>query len=96
MKLSSLNGIYLIRDKSSGKMYIDSAYGEDDIYGRCLNYVLSVNEGVKELRGHQDPYRFEFSILEVIPHKSSAEEVIHRENRWKEKLGTRVFGLNAN
>ena len=96
MKLSSLNGIYLIRDKSSGKMYIESAYGEDDIYGRCLNYVLSVNEGIKELRGHQDPSRFEFSILEVIPHKSSAEEVIQLENRWKVKMETRDFTLKRN
>ena len=95
MKLSSLNGIYLIRDKSSGKMYIESAYGGYK-YCRCFNYVLSVNEGIKELRGHQDPSRFEFSILEVIPHKSSAEEVIHLEKMWKGKLETRDFTLKRN
>ena len=95
MKLSSLNGIYLIRDKSSGKMYIESAYGGDK-YCRCFNYVLSVNEGIKELRGHQDPSRFEFSILEVIPHKSSAEEVIQLENRWKGKMEIRDFTLKRN
>ena len=93
--LSSVNGIYLIRDKSSGKLYVGSAYGEDGLYGRWLNYAHSGHGGNKELKG-LDPNQFEFSILEIIPPTSSAEEVIHRENRWKEKLGTRVFGLNAN
>jgi len=93
--LSSVNGIYLIRDKSSGKLYVGSAYGEDGIYGRWLHYAHSGDGGNKELKG-LDPNQFEFSILEIIPPTSSPEEVIHRENRWKEKLGTRVFGLNAN
>jgi len=93
--LSSVNGIYLIRDKSSGKLYVGSAYGEDGIYGRWLNYAHSGHGGNKELKG-LDPNQFEFSILEIIPPTSSAEAVIHRENRWKEKLGTRAFGLNAN
>ena len=93
--LSSVNGIYLIRDKSSGKLYVGSAYGEDGLYGRWLNYAHNGHGGNKELKG-LDPNQFEFSILEIIPPTSSAEEVIHRENRWKEKLGTRAFGLNAN
>ena len=93
--LSSVNGIYLIKDKSSGKLYVGSAYGEGGLYSRWLNYAKNGHGGNKELKG-LNPNNFEFSILEIIPSTSSAEEVIHRENRWKEKLGTRGFGLNAN
>ena len=32
--LSSVNGVYLIKDKVSGKLYIGSAYGDKGIYGR--------------------------------------------------------------
>jgi len=32
--LSSVNGIYLIQDKLSGKLYVGSAYGGNGIYGR--------------------------------------------------------------
>lgn len=93
--LSSVNGIYLIRDKSTGKLYVGSAYGEDGIYGRWLHYAQNGHGGNKELK-NLDANQFEFSILEIIPPTSSTEAVIHRENRWKEKLGTREWGLNAN
>jgi hypothetical protein len=43
-----------------------------------------------------DPYEFEFSVLEISPSTMSADDVISRENRWKECLGTREFGLNEN
>jgi len=39
---------------------------------------------------------FQFSILEIVPATTTAEGVIDCENRWKEKLGTRQFGLNKN
>ena len=37
--LASVNGIYLIFDKSNGKKYIGSAYGAQGIYGRWKNYL---------------------------------------------------------
>jgi len=43
-----------------------------------------------------NPNNFEFSILELATKTASADEVIHRESRWKEKLGTGKFGLNQN
>jgi len=93
--LSSVNGIYLIKDKKIGKLYVGSAYGENGIFGRWSSYSQNGHGGNKELKG-LDPINFEFSILEIAPPTSSADEVIQRENRWKIKLGTREFGLNRN
>ena len=93
--LSSVNGIYLIKDKSTGRLYVGSAYGDNGIYSRWHNYANTGHGGNKELR-KLNPVNFEFSILEILSPTLSSDEVISRENRWKVKLGTREFGLNAN
>ncbi len=93
--LSSVNGVYLIKDKSTGKLYVGSAYGENGIYGRWAVYAQKGHGGNVELKV-LDPINFEFSILEIAPGGLSADEVIERENRWKTRLGTREFGLNKN
>ncbi len=93
--LSSVNGVYLIRDKSSGKLYVGSAYGEQGIYGRWKIYATSGHGGDVMLRD-LDHSQFEFSILEITPLTLSAQEVIDIENKWKDRLGTRLFGnLNS-
>lgn len=94
--LSSVNGIYLIRDKTTGKLYVGSAYNEQGIYGRWRQYALNGHGGNKLLDG-LNPINFEFSILEITSYTLSAPEVIQIENKWKERLGTRLFGnLNIN
>lgn len=93
--LSSVNGIYLIRDKSNGKLYIGSAYGEDGIWGRWKTYSQNGHGGNEELK-LLNPINFEFSVLEIISSVVSIDEVIERENRWKDRIGTRIFGLNKN
>lgn len=93
--LSSVNGVYLIRDKSSGKLYVGSAYGEQGIYSRWRIYATSGHGGDVMLRD-LDHSQFEFSILEIAPPTLSAQEVIDIENKWKDRLGTRLFGnLNS-
>jgi GIY-YIG catalytic domain-containing protein len=93
--LSAVNGIYLIRDQSTGLLYVGSAYGTNGIFGRWATYSRNGHGGNKKLKS-LNPVNFEFSILEVAPPTSSADEVIVRENRWKNRLGTRLFGLNDN
>lgn len=93
--LSSVNGVYLIKNNKSGKLYVGSAYGKDGILGRWETYVKTGHAGNKLLK-ELDPYDFEFSILEISPSTMSIDDVIARENRWKECLGTREFGLNDN
>lgn len=36
------------------------------------------------------------TFLEIVPATTTPDAVIECENRWKEKLGTRKFGLNKN
>ena len=93
--LSSVNGVYLIKDKISGKLYVGSAYGEQGIYGRWTAYAKNGHGGNMELK-ELNPTNFQFSILEIVPPTATADNVIDCENRWKEKLGTRIFGLNKN
>jgi hypothetical protein len=93
--LSSVNGVYLIRDTSTGKLYVGSAYGEQGIYGRWKTYATTGHGHDKLLIG-LDHSNFEFSILEIAPYTLSAQEVVKIENKWKERLGTRQFGhLNS-
>jgi hypothetical protein len=93
--LSAVNGVYLIKHKGNGQLYVGSAYGKGGIFGRWAQYAKTGHAGNMRLIG-LDPYAFEFSILEISPATMSAEDVISRENRWKECLGTREFGLNEN
>jgi len=93
--LSSVNGVYLIKDKVSGKLYVGSAYGEYGIYGRWSTYAQNGHGGNQELLD-LDPTKFQFSILEIVPATATVDGVIECENRWKKKLGTRQFGLNKN
>jgi hypothetical protein len=93
--LSSVNGIYLIQEKKSGGLYVGSSYGENGLFGRWSNYAKNGHGGNKKLK-NLDPSYFEFSILEIVTSISSKDEVIARENKWKEKLGTKDFGLNSN
>lgn len=93
--LSSVNGVYLIRDTTSGKLYVGSAYGEQGIYGRWRNYASS-GHGGDVMLVDLDHSNLEFSILEIAPLTLSAQEVIDIENKWKDRLGTRLFGnLNS-
>lgn len=93
--LSAVNGVYLIKHKKDGRLYVGSAYGKGGILGRWSSYARTGHAGNKLLK-ELDPHAFEFSILEISPSTMSAEDVIARENRWKECLGTRGFGLNEN
>lgn len=92
--LSSVNGVYLIQDTVSGKLYVGSAYGDQGIYGRWSSYAKNGHGGNQKLID-LDPDKFKFSILEIVPATTAIEDVIDCENRWKEKLGTRKFGLNT-
>lgn len=93
--LSSVNGVYLIKHTQDGRLYVGSAYGKGGILGRWASYAQTGHAGNKLLR-MLDPHNFEFSVLEISPSTMSSDDVIARENRWKECLGTRKFGLNDN
>jgi GIY-YIG catalytic domain len=95
-KLAEWRGIYYIFDASDRKGYVGSAYGPDNLLGRWHNYAASGHGGNRLLR-ERDPQHFRLAILELVSPTTEADEVIRRENTWKERLHTRnPNGLNDN
>jgi len=99
--LSTVAGVYLIVDYRSGAQYVGSAYGEKGILGRWSNYVKNGhgdNQKLKELMETdvQSINYFQFTILRTLPKTLTNREVINYESMYKNKLGTRAFGLNLN
>lgn len=103
-KLSAVSGVYLIVDIKTGNQYIGSAYGKDGFLGRWTNYAANNhgdNKSLKDLVSPDNGKRkyesnFQISILRVMDKASNKIEVIAAESFLKQKLGTRVHGLNNN
>jgi len=99
--LSSVAGVYLITDTSDGRQYVGSAYGARGILGRWQTYVESGHGGNAQLAAllAADPdhaKHFQFTILRTLPTTLTMREVIEYEQLYKNKLGSRAFGLNLN
>lgn len=100
--LSSVAGVYLIADKSSGKLYVGNATGEGGIWQRWAEYATNLhgnNRQLIELKKQFGDVHFEnfyFSILEIADTHSSEIEILVRESHWKNVLLTRQFGYNDN
>jgi hypothetical protein len=93
--ISQWRGVYLILDRTSGKSYVGSAYGDENILARWRSYASTGHGGNVDLKG-RDPTQFQFAVLERVSPDMPAEEVIRLEATWKDRLGTREFGLNKN
>jgi hypothetical protein len=94
--LSQWRGIYYIFDSSDGKGYIGSAYGKDNLLGRWQDYAVS-GHGANRLLRQRDPKHFHFTIIERVSPDMEADDIIRRENSWKQRLHTRQpHGLNDN
>ncbi len=102
-KLKAVNGIYGIADQSNGKLYVGSAYGYEGIWGRWKVYVETNGHGnndmlVELLRKNKDYAwdNFHWFIFETFPLDVSDDYAIQRENLYKLKHCTRLFGYNKN
>lgn len=94
--MSQWRGIYYIYDISTGKGYVGSAYGHNNLLGRWENYGASGHGGNKLLR-KCDSANFRFSILQRVSPDMDTNDIIALENNWKERLHTRApHGLNDN
>jgi hypothetical protein len=94
--ISQWRGIYFIFDVSDGKGYVGSAYGENNLLGRWLNYAASGHGGNSLLR-KRDPKNFRFSILQTVSLDVGIAEILLLEKSWKRRLHTAApHGLNEN
>ena len=97
--LQNQKGVYLITDTKTGKMYVGSAYGQNMILGRWINYVKTCHGGNAKLKCLDPEYikkNFRYSILDIFKSTIADEVIIKRESWWKEVLMTREFGYNDN
>jgi hypothetical protein len=92
--LSGVKGIYLLVTED-GEQYVGSASGETGFIGRWSGYQENGHGGNIRLmaRGHRD---YSVSILEIASPDMAVADIFARESFWKEKLGSRAHGLNAN
>lgn len=100
-QLSSIAGVYLILDTITGSQYVGSAYGKEGILGRWTTYAKTHHGGNQQLiallQQYPDRYNyFQYSILKTLPTALVKDDVLKYEALYKQKLGTRVFGLNSN
>lgn len=97
--ISALNewrGIYYIFDVSDNKGYVGSAYGEENLIGRWLNYA-NIGHGGNKLLKQRNPQNFCFSILERVSPDMGQKEITQLETTWKRRLHTySPCGLNEN
>lgn len=94
--LRASRGIYLLVHRPTGSQYVGSATGGEGFLGRWRGYAdgHGGNVGLKELA---DSYtQYDVRILETAGSGISIDEIYVLESLWKEKLGSRVQGLNRN
>ena len=99
--LTAVNCVYLITDTVTGKQYVGSTYGKEGIWGRWKGYYSSIhNENIrlKALCDSDSNYKnnFKYTILQTLPINITLNEAVKIENIYKEKLGSKAIGLNAN
>lgn len=98
--LSSVNGIYMILDKSNGNQYIGSACGNEGIWQRWSEYSKNRHGYNSQLIILCDDVNyhknFQYTILQTLPSNLSKIEVIKIENLYKQKFGSKTYGLNSN
>ncbi len=103
--LENVKGVYVIMDKSNGKKYIGSAYGDAGIWSRWQCYLTGEGHGgnielvklIKKEGRERANKDFRLSLLEYRPMKADDSVIIERENYWKEVFLSRgKFGYNKN
>lgn len=99
--LSAVGAVYLILDTSDGRQYVGSASGKEGLLGRWKDYALNGhgnNTLLKELieNDKEHIHHFRYTILQTYPNSLTRNEIIREERKYKEKLGSRAYGLNSN
>ena len=100
-KLNDVSAIYSILNTKNGKIYIGSAYGKEGLLQRWTTYAKDFTGNnkflMKEKKEDSNCYKYyRYSIIRVFESGITKKSVINHESLVKEKLGSRVYGLNDN
>ena len=99
--LASVGGVYLVLDTRTGRQYVGSASGRDGILGRWTAYAATGHGGNSRLRAllSGNPayaHNLRYTVLRTLPKSLTRKEVLAFETMYKDKLGSKAFGLNVN
>lgn len=102
--LQNQKAVYLITDKSNGKLYVGSATSDNGmLLDRWTSYIKNGHGGnkslialIKEKGFDYIKNNFQYSILENYNAKTDDNVILHREQWWKETLKSKDFGYNCN
>lgn len=101
--LESVNCVYLIQDRKTGKQYVGVTYGREGIWGRWKVYVDTNGHGnnirLMALLDNDPKYAvnyFQWCILETLAINITQDEATDRESLYKRKFMTREHGYNEN
>ena len=99
--LQNMKGVYLITDKSNGKLYVGSATGSEMIWGRWKDYLNTGhggNEELKKLKFEHIQKYFQYTILDIYKPSTDDQDILDREDWWKDVLMSRDLrrGYNLN
>ena len=95
--LAAVQGIYLIADTSTGRLYVGKADGGERILGRWSHYARDGHGGniaLRELAGAQADHaeHFQYSLLRVYGPDTQMREVDAAEVHFKNVLLSRQHG----
>jgi hypothetical protein len=93
--LSAVSGIYLLTCPKTGKHYVGSASGLGGFWSRWEDYVASGHGGNHRMK-EIPKADYQVTLLEVASSSTGVNDLAQMETRWKRKLLSRKFGLNAN
>jgi hypothetical protein len=101
--LQHMKGVYVIHDRTTGKPYIGSAYGDTGIWARWQQYAETLhgnNVDLRELVEKATPENvtenLNFALLEFWSMRTDDAYVLERESYWKNVLLSREYGHNRN
>lgn len=97
-RLLDANGVYLLTCQETGAHYVGVALGTEGFLGRWRSYAADGHGGNKLLkeRAQRTKAPLQISVLEVFGSTITENEAFLAESRWKNALGSRTHGLNAN